>query len=114
MLKKIFQRFQKKQGCVVVASHDLHLLERDFVILDKNAQFPLHLYQVVHDSAVQNMQAHSIHDGVTAIHLNLANADHLKSLVRYIANHGHKIELCVFQPNFSSSPNIEDFSWRAK
>lgn len=43
----------KKQGCVVVAGHDLHLIERDFVILDKNAQFPLHLYQVVHDSAVQ-------------------------------------------------------------
>ena len=80
MLKKICQRFQKKQGCVVVASHDLHLIERDFVILEKTAQFPLHLYQVVHDSAVKNIQVHSINDGVTAVHLNLVNADHLKSL----------------------------------
>lgn len=110
MLKKICQRFQKKQGCVVVAGHDLHLIERDFVILDKNAQFPLHLYHVVHDSAAQNMQVHSINDGVTALHLNLVNADHLKGLLRYISNHGHKIELCVFQPNFSSSPNIEALS----
>jgi len=110
MLKKIFLRFQKKQGCVVVAGHDLHLIERDFVILDKNAQFPLHLYQVVHDSAAQNIQVHSINDGVTALHLNLVNADHLKGLLRYISHHGHKIELCVFHPNFSSSPNIEALS----
>ena len=110
MLKKICQRFQKKQGCVVVAGHDLHLIERDFVILDKNAQFPLHLYQVVHDSAVQNMQAHSINDGVTAIHLDLVNVDHLKRLVNYISSHGHTIELCVFQPSFSSFPNIEALS----
>ncbi|URM42274.1 SDR family NAD(P)-dependent oxidoreductase [Acinetobacter sp. AS23] len=110
MLKKICQRFQKKQGCVVVAGHDLHLIERDFVILDKNTQFPLHLYQVVHDSAAQKIQVHSINDGVTAVHLNLVNADHLKSLVRYISNQRHRIELCVFQPNFSSSPNIEALS----
>lgn len=110
MLKKICQRFQKKQGCVVVAGHNLHLIERDFVILDTNAQFPLHLYQVVHDSAVQKIQVHSINDGVTAVHLNLVNADHLKSLVRYISNQRHTIELCVFQPNFSSSPNIEALS----
>lgn len=109
MLKKICQRFQK-QGCVVVAGHDLHLIERDFVILDKNAQFPLHLYQVVHDSAVQKIQVQSINDGVTAVHLNLVNADHLKSLVRYISTQRHTIELCVFQPNFSSSPNIEALS----
>ncbi|MFX5522344.1 oxidoreductase, partial [Acinetobacter baumannii] len=55
MLKKIFQKFQKKQGCVVVAGHDLQLIERDFVILDKNAHFPLHLYQVIHDSTAQKM-----------------------------------------------------------
>lgn len=110
MLKKICQRFQKKQGCVVVAGHDFHLIERDFVILDKNAQFPLHLYQVVHDSAAQKIQVHSINDGVTAVHLNLVNADHLKSLVRYISTQRHTIELCVFQPNFSSSPNIEALS----
>ena len=110
MLKKICQRFQKKQGCVVVASHDLHLIERDFVILEKTAQFPLYLYQVVHDSAVQKIQVHSINDGVTAVHLNLVNADHLKSLVRYISSQKHTIELCVFQPNFSSSPNIEALS----
>lgn len=110
MLKKIFQRFQKKQGCVVVAGHDLQLIERDFIILDKNGHFPLHIYQVVHDSAVQNMKIHSINDGVTAVHLNLVNADHLKSLVRYISSHGHTIELCVFQPSFSSSSNIEALS----
>ena len=110
MLKKICQRFQKKQGCVVVASHDLHLIEGDFVILEKTAQFPLYLYQVVHDSAVKNIQVHSINDGVTAVHLNLVNADHLKSLVRYISSQRHTIELCVFQPNFSSSPNIEALS----
>lgn len=110
MLKKICQRFQKKQGCVVVVGHDLHLIERDFVILDKNAQFPLHLYQVVHDSAAQKIQVHSINDGVTAVHLNLVNTDHLKSLVRYISSQRHTIELCVFQPNFSSSPNIEALS----
>ncbi|WP_336170312.1 SDR family NAD(P)-dependent oxidoreductase [Acinetobacter sp. 161(2023)] len=110
MLKKICQRFQKKQGCVVVAGHDLHLIERDFVILDKNAQFPLHLYQVVHDSAAKKIQVHSINDGVTAIHLNLVNADHLKNLVRYISSQRHTIELCVFQPNFSFSPNIEALS----
>jgi len=110
MLKKIFQRFQKKQGCVVVAGHDLQLIERDFIILDKNGHFPLHLYQVVHDSAVQNMKIHSINDGVTAVHLNLVKADHLKSLVRYISSHGHTIELCVFQPSFSSSSNIEALS----
>ncbi|WP_252059248.1 SDR family NAD(P)-dependent oxidoreductase [Acinetobacter sp. AHP123] len=110
MLKKICQRFQKKQGSVVVAGHDLHLIERDFVILDKNAQFPLHLYQVVHDSAVQKIQVQSINDGVTVVHLNLVNADHLKSLVRYISTQRHTIELCVFQPNFSSSPNIEALS----
>ena len=50
---KIFQKFQK-QGCVVVAGHDLQLIEHDFVILDKMGIFPLHLYQVVHDSAVKN------------------------------------------------------------
>jgi len=110
MLKKICQRFQKKQGCVVVAGHDLQQIEHDFVILDKTAQFPLHLYQVVHDSAVQNMQAHSINDGVTAIHLDLVNVDHLKRLVNYISSHGHTIELCVFQPSFSSFPNIEALS----
>ncbi|KYQ80116.1 oxidoreductase [Acinetobacter lactucae] len=110
MLKKIFQRFKKKQGCVVVAGHDLQLIERDFVILDKNAHFPLHLYQVVHDSAAQKMKTHSINDGVTAVYLNLVNANHLKCLVRYISSHGHTIELCVFQPSFSSSPNIQALS----
>ncbi|MEB3863681.1 SDR family NAD(P)-dependent oxidoreductase [Acinetobacter sp. IK31] len=110
MLKKICQRFQKKQGCVVIAGHDLHLIERDFVILDKNAQFPLHLYQVVNDSAEKNMQVHSINDGVTAVHLNLVNTDHFKSLMRYISSQRHTIELCMFQPNFSSSPNIEALS----
>lgn len=110
MLKKIFQKFQKKQGCVVVADHDLQLIERDFVILDKNAHFPLHLYQVVHDSTAQKMKIHSINDGVTAVHLNLVNTDHLKCLLRYISKHGHTIELCVFQPSFSSSPNIEALS----
>lgn len=110
MLKKIFQKFQKKQGCVVVAGHDLQLIERDFVILDKNAHCPLHLYQVIHDSAVQNMQVHSVNDGVTTVQLNLVNADHLKCLLRYISKHGHTIELCVFQPSFSSSPNIEALS----
>ncbi|WP_447501497.1 SDR family NAD(P)-dependent oxidoreductase [Acinetobacter pittii] len=110
MLKKIFQKFQKKQGCVVVAGHDLQLIERDFVILDKNAHFPLHLYQVVHDSTAQKMKIHSINDGVTAVHLNLVNTDHLKCLLRYISKHGHTIELCVFQPSFSSSPNIEALS----
>ena len=94
----------------MVAGHDLQLIERDFIILDKNGHFPLHLYQVVHDSAVQNMKIHSINDGVTAVHLNLVNADHLKSLVRYISSHGHTIELCVFQPSFSSSSNIEALS----
>ncbi|MBJ9720386.1 SDR family NAD(P)-dependent oxidoreductase [Acinetobacter calcoaceticus] len=110
MLKKICQRFRKKQGCVVVAGHDLQQIERDFVILDKNANFPLHLYQVVHDSAVQKIQVHSVNDGVTAVHLNLVNADHLKKLVSYISNHGHTIELSVFQPSFSSAPNIEALS----
>lgn len=110
MLKKIFQKFQKKQGCVVVAGHDLQLIERDFVILDKNGHFPLHLYQVVHDSTAQNMQVHSVNDGVTAVQLNLVNADHLKCLLRYISKHGYTIELCVFQPSFSSSPNIEALS----
>ncbi|MBJ9938097.1 SDR family NAD(P)-dependent oxidoreductase [Acinetobacter pittii] len=110
MLKKIFQRFQKKQGCVVVAGHDLQLIEHDFVILDKNAHFPLHLYQVVHDSAVKKMQVHSLNDGVTVVHLNLVNVDHLKCLLRYISSHGHIIELCVFQPSFSSSSNIEALS----
>ncbi|WP_373882876.1 SDR family NAD(P)-dependent oxidoreductase [Acinetobacter pittii] len=110
MLKKIFQKFQKKQGCVVVAGHDLQLIERDFVILDKNAHFPLHLYQVIHDSAVQKIKIHSINDGVTAVQLNLVNTDHLKCLLRYISKHGHTIELCVFQPSFSSSPNIEALS----
>ncbi|WP_336940303.1 SDR family NAD(P)-dependent oxidoreductase [Acinetobacter pittii] len=110
MLKKIFQKFQKKQGCVVVAGHDLQLIERDFVILDKNGHFPLHLYQVIHDSTTQKMKIHSINDGVTAVHLNLVSADHLKCLLRYISKHGHTIELCVFQPSFSSSPNIEALS----
>lgn len=110
MLKKIFQRFQKKQGCVVVAGHDLQLIEHDFVILDKNTHFPLHLYQVVHDSAVKKMQVHSLNDGVTVVHLNLVNVDHLKCLLRYISSHGHIIELCVFQPSFSSSSNIEALS----
>jgi len=110
MLKKIFQKFQKKQGCVVVAGHDLQLIERDFVILDKNAHCPLHLYQVVHDSTAQKMKIHSINDGVTAVQLNLVNADHLKCLLRSFSNHGHTIELCVFQPSFSSSPNIEALS----
>lgn len=110
MLKKIFQKFQKKQGCVVVAGHDLQLIERDFVILDKIAHFPLHLYQIVHDSTAQNMQVHSVNDGVTTVQLNLVNADHLKCLLRYISKHGHTIELCVFQPSFSSSPNIEALS----
>ncbi|TDM65162.1 oxidoreductase [Acinetobacter sp. KU 011TH] len=110
MLKKIFQKFQKKQGCVVVAGHDLQLIDRDFVILDKNAHFPLHLYQVIHDSVAQKMKIHSINDGVTAVHLNLVNADHLKCLLYYISKHGHTIELCVFQPSFSSSPNIEALS----
>ena len=110
MLKKIFQKFQKKQGCVVVAGHDLQLIERDFVILDKNAHCPLHLYQVVHDSTAQKMKIHSINDGVTAVQLNLVNADHLKCLLRYFSKHGHTIELCVFQPSFSSSPNIEALS----
>ncbi|KRI13369.1 oxidoreductase [Acinetobacter pittii] len=110
MLKKIFQKFQKKQDCVVVAGHDLQLIERDFVILDKNAHCPLHLYQVVHDSTAQKMKIHSINDGVTAVQLNLVNADHLKCLLRYFSKHGHTIELCVFQPSFSSSPNIEALS----
>lgn len=56
------------------------------------------------------MKIHSINDGVTAVHLNLVNADHLKCLLRYISKHGHTIELCVFQPSFSSSPNIEALS----
>lgn len=80
MLKKIFQKFQKKQGCVVVAGHDLQLIERDFVILDKNAHCPLHLYQVVHDSTAQKMKIHSINDGVTAVQLNLVNRS-LKMLI---------------------------------
>ncbi len=93
-----------------MAGHDLQLIERDFVILDKNAHCPLHLYQVVHDSTAQKMKIHSINDGVTAVQLNLVNADHLKCLLRYFSKHGHTIELCVFQPSFSSSPNIEALS----
>ena len=38
------------------------------------------------------------------------NVDHLKCLLRYISTHGHIIELCVFQPSFSSSSNIEALS----
>lgn len=56
------------------------------------------------------MKIHSINDGVTAVQLNLVNADHLKCLLSYISKHGHTIELCVFQPSFSSSPNIEALS----
>ncbi len=38
MLKTIFQKFQKKQGCVVVAGHDLELPDQSFVIFDKHSQ----------------------------------------------------------------------------
>ena len=47
---------------------------------------------------------------MTVVHLNLVNVDHLKCLLRYISTHGHIIELCVFQPSFSSSSNIEALS----
>jgi len=72
MLKTIFQKFQKKQGCVVVAGHDIELLNHDFVILDKNYQAPLHVYQVVHDSTVQNIQLSYVNDGMTSVRLNLS------------------------------------------
>ena len=39
MLKNI-SKISKKQGCVVVAGHDLQLIEHDFVILDKMGIFP--------------------------------------------------------------------------
>ena len=110
MLKTIFQKFQKKQGCVVVAGHDLELPDQSFVILDKHSQSPLHVYQVVHDSIVQNIQVSSVNDGITSVSLNLVNTKHLKSLLKYITEHRHTIELCVFQPNFSSAPNIEALS----
>ena len=110
MLKTIFQKFQKKQGCVVVAGHDIELLNHDFVILDKNYQAPLHVYQVVHDSTVQNIQVSYVNDGMTSVRLNLVKTKHLKSLLKYITEHRHTIELCVFQPNFSSAPNIEALS----
>ncbi|MBJ8506806.1 SDR family NAD(P)-dependent oxidoreductase [Acinetobacter seifertii] len=110
MLKTIFQKFQKKQGCVVVAGHDLELPDQSFVILDKHSQSPLHVYQVVHDSIVQNIRVSSVNDGITSVRLNLVNTKHLKSLLKYITEHRHTIELCVFQPNFSSAPNIESLS----
>ncbi|NDW99171.1 SDR family NAD(P)-dependent oxidoreductase [Acinetobacter baumannii] len=110
MLKTIFQKFQKKQGCVVIAGHDIELLDQNFVILDKNEQSPLHVYQAVHDSSVQNIQVNRVNDGITSVRLNLVNTEHLKSLLKYIASHSHSIELCVFQPNFSSAPNIEALS----
>lgn len=34
MLKTIFQKFQKKQGCVVIAGHDIELIDQNFVILE--------------------------------------------------------------------------------
>ncbi|MGQ1303269.1 SDR family NAD(P)-dependent oxidoreductase [Acinetobacter baumannii] len=112
MLKTIFQKFQKKQGCVVVAGHDIELLDQNFVILDKNEQSPLYVYQAVHDSSVQNIQVNRVNDGITSVRLNLVNTEHIKSLLKYIASHSHShsIELCVFQPNFSSAPNIEALS----
>ncbi|RSR57059.1 oxidoreductase, partial [Acinetobacter baumannii] len=110
MLKTIFQKFQKKQGCVVVAGHDIELLDQNFVILDKNEQSPLYVYQAVHDSSVQNIQVNRVNDGITSVRLNLVNTEHLKSLLKYIASHSHSIQLCVFQPNFSSAPNIEALS----
>lgn len=110
MLKTIFQKFQKKQGCVVVAGHDIELLNHGFVILDKNHQAPLHVYQVIHDSTVQNIQVSYVNDGMTSVRLNLIKTKHLKSLLKYITEHCHTIELCVFQPNFSSAPNIEALS----
>jgi len=110
MLKTIFQKFQKKQGCVVLAGHDDELLGHDFVILDKNSQSPLQVYQVVHDSKVKNIQVNRVNDGITTVRLDLVNPKHLKKLLNYITAHGHIIELCVFQPNFSSAPNIEALS----
>ncbi|WP_245101203.1 SDR family NAD(P)-dependent oxidoreductase [Acinetobacter nosocomialis] len=110
MLKTIFQKFQKKQGCVVVAGHDIDLLGHDFVILDKNHQAPLHVYQVIHDSTVQNIQVSFVNDGMTSVRLNLIKTKHLKNMLKYITEHRHTIELCVFQPNFSSAPNIESLS----
>ncbi|OCZ55580.1 SDR family NAD(P)-dependent oxidoreductase [Acinetobacter seifertii] len=110
MLKTIFQKFKKKQGCVVVAGHDIELPDQSFVILDKHSQSPLHVYQVVHDSIVQNIQISSVNDGMTSVRLNLINTNHLKSLLKYITEHRHTIELCVFQPNFSSAQNIESLS----
>lgn len=119
MLKNIFQKFQKKQGCVVLVGHDEELLGHDFVILDKNSQSPLQVYQVVHDSTVQNIQVNRVNDDITAVRLDLVSPKHLKKLLNYITAHGHIIELCVFQPNFSSAPNIEalsleevEYSWQ--
>ena len=70
----------------------------------------MHVYQAVHDSSVQNIQVNRVNDGITSVRLNLVNTEHLKSLLKYIASHSHNIELCVFQPNFSSAPNIEALS----
>lgn len=95
---------------MVVAGHDIELLDQNFVILDKNEQSPLYVYQAVHDSSVQNIQVNRVNDGITSVRLNLVNTEHLKSLLKYIASHSHSIELCVFQPNFSSAPNIEALS----
>ncbi len=94
----------------MVAGHDLELPDQSFVIFDKHSQSPLHVYQVVHDSIIQNIQVSSVNDGITSVRLNLVNTKHLKSLLKYITEHRHTIELCVFQPNFSSAPNIESLS----
>lgn len=108
--KNNISEVSKKQGCVVIAGHDIELLDQNFVILDKNEQSPLHVYQAVHDSSVQNIQVNRVNDGITSVRLNLVNTEHIKSLLKYIASHSHNIELCVFQPNFSSAPNIEALS----
>ena len=70
----------------------------------------MYVYQAVHDSSVQNIQVNRVNDGITSVRLNLVNTEHIKSLLKYIASHSHSIELCVFQPNFSSAPNIEALS----
>lgn len=77
--KNNISEVSKKQGCVVIAGHDIELLDQNFVILDKNEQSPLHVYQAVHDSSVQNIQVNRGNDGITSVRLNLVNTEHLKA-----------------------------------
>lgn len=99
LIPQLFRSKQKVKRCVVVVGNDIDQLAQTFV--EQAEKSKMHVYQVEHDPAPQNIQIEHLHSGLTKLRLNLINSAAVKDLIKQIHHAGHLIDLCVFQPDFT-------------